>query len=81
MNATMPKERPVAKKKVTFVHNQYNSPLELYSADEVAQTLRRHASLLSNGAVGWVWISWKQYISILNLSQYSTITTKTSFER
>lgn len=44
----------VAKKRVTFVHNQYNSPLELYSADEIAQTLRRHASLLSNGAVGWV---------------------------
>ncbi len=53
MNATMA-QRPVTKKKVTFVHNQYNSPLDLYSADEVSQTLRRHASLLSNGAVGWV---------------------------
>ncbi|XP_046657493.1 uncharacterized protein LOC124350717 [Daphnia pulicaria] len=51
MKATMG-QRPVTKKKVTFVHNQYNSPLDLYSADEVAQTLRRHASLLSNGAVG-----------------------------
>ena len=57
MNATMAKQRPAVatKKKVTFVHNQYNSPLNLYSDDEVAQTLRRHASLLSNGAVGWVW--------------------------
>jgi hypothetical protein len=54
MNATMAKQRPAVatKKKVTFVHNQYNSPLNLYSDDEVAQTLRRHASLLSNGAVG-----------------------------
>jgi hypothetical protein len=51
MNATMQK-RPATKKKVTFVHNQYNSPLDLYSADEVAETLRRHASLLSNGAFG-----------------------------
>ncbi|XP_057378275.1 uncharacterized protein LOC130700256 [Daphnia carinata] len=51
-NTTTKPPFAVSKKRVTFVHNQYNSPLELYSAEEIAQTLRRHASLLSNGAVG-----------------------------
>lgn len=40
------------KKRVTFVHNQYNSPLGLYSPAEVADTLNRHTRLLDNGAVG-----------------------------
>lgn len=52
---TLAKPQLVAtKKRVSFVHNQYNSPLDLYSAEEIAQTLHRHASLLSNGVVGWV---------------------------
>lgn len=46
-------QRPPTKKRVTFVHNQYNSPLDLYSAQEVAETLHRHTRVLSNGAVGW----------------------------
>jgi hypothetical protein len=43
---------PVMKKRVTFVNNQYNSPLDLYSEAEVANTLSRHTQLLANGAVG-----------------------------
>ncbi len=40
----------MTKKKVRFVHTQHNSPLDLYSAEEVAETLHRHT--LSNGVVG-----------------------------
>ena len=48
----MASQRPMTKKKVTFVHTQYNSPLDLYSEDEVAATLHRHARTLTNGAIG-----------------------------
>ena len=37
----------MVKKRVTFVHNQYNSPLGLYSTAEVADTLQRHTQLLT----------------------------------
>ena len=49
--ASNPKQRALSKK-VAFVHNQYNSPIGLYSADEIVETLQRHTSLLANGAVG-----------------------------
>ena len=45
-------QHAMTKKRVVFVHNQYNSPLGLYSAEEVANTLNRHTQLLGNGAVG-----------------------------
>lgn len=48
------KGAPNGKKRVTFVHNQYNSPLGLYSPAQVADTLQRHTCLLANGAVGYV---------------------------
>jgi len=44
--------QPGSQKSVTFVHNKYNSPLGLYSTEEVAETLQRHTRLLGNGAVG-----------------------------
>lgn len=44
--------QPTSKKRVTLVHNQYNSPLGLYSTEEVAETLQRHTRLLGNGAIG-----------------------------
>lgn len=49
--------RPVGvKKRVTFVHNQYNSPLGLYSPSQVADTLSKHSRLLENdGAADVEW--------------------------
>ena len=53
MATSSQKPRPgIMKKRVTFVNNQYNTPLDLYSDQEVANTLNRHTQLLGNGAVG-----------------------------
>ena len=40
------------KKHVTFVNNQYNSPMDLYSPEEVVEAMEKHRRLLANGAVG-----------------------------
>ena len=37
---------------VCFVNKQYNTPIDLYSDDAVAETLAKHTRLLTNGAVG-----------------------------
>ncbi len=43
------------KKRVTFVHNQYNSPLGLYSPFQVADTLSKHSRLLENDGADVEW--------------------------
>ncbi|KAI9553591.1 hypothetical protein GHT06_021512 [Daphnia sinensis] len=50
--ATRQQHQPASKKRVALVHNQYNSPLGLYSTEEVSETLQRHTRLLGNGAIG-----------------------------
>lgn len=62
------KSNPSAKKKVTFVHNQYNSPIGLYSTEQIAETINRHAQVLTNGRThGWViWQLIPKIISSIN---------------
>lgn len=38
-----------------IVHKQFNSPIGLYSNQNVKETLDRELKTLNNGAVGWVW--------------------------
>lgn len=37
-----------------LVHKQFNSPIALYSDENVQDKLNKELKLLSNGAVGWV---------------------------
>lgn len=37
-----------------IVHKQFNSPIAMYSDNNVKETLNRELKVLSSGAVGWV---------------------------
>lgn len=37
-----------------LVHKQFNSPLGLYSDNNISETLNRELKTLSNGTMGWV---------------------------
>ena len=39
-----------------IVHKQFNSPIAMYSDNNVKETLNRELKVLSSGAVGWVYI-------------------------
>lgn len=37
-----------------LVHKQFNSPVGLYSDNNISETLNRELKALSNGTMGWV---------------------------
>lgn len=48
-----------------IVHKQFNSPIAMYSDNNVKETLNRELKVLSSGAVGWVTIN--HSISVLSV--------------
>nr|CAD7463604.1 unnamed protein product [Timema tahoe] len=46
-------EVSMAFRQPALVSRQFNSPIKLYSQENVAETLNKQAQILANGALGW----------------------------
>lgn len=60
-----------------LVHKQFNSPLGLYSDNNIKETLNRELKTLSNGTMGWVVVGLHSKSYSAFLYKYNTTTTRT----